>query len=190
MTKHKFNPALFLIMGLMLLVAGCDQGGEVIYNDDPYISSHLRYMFKEPTTVALAFAPKDEEVTIDFGDGFSQNTIGSTPVTHVYEEPGDYKITVSWLDNSLERTVRVYELMALSEAMKQFKDPKYKAVWVMTHRPILWTGPSLKTPVPRSGPPMPPVRTLSSATPTSPPTEWWLSATIRQSMRQLPVPET
>lgn len=134
MTKHKFNPALFLIMGFMLFVAGCDQGGEVIYNDDPYISSHLRYMFKEPTTVALAFAPKDEEVTIDFGDGFSQNTIGATPVTHVYEEPGDYKITVSWLDNSLERTVRVYELMALSEAMKQFKDPKYKAVWVMTHR--------------------------------------------------------
>ena len=63
----------FVLMSLfVLLTAGCNKGGEIIYNDDPYIASHLRYMLKEPTSVALACAPKNAEVTIDFGDGFSQ----------------------------------------------------------------------------------------------------------------------
>lgn len=121
-------------MSLCTFLAGCTPNDDVIETNDPYLSSHLRYMRMEVATIAVTNAPKDAQITIDFGDGTEQTTKGSTPVSHQYSKSGDYKITASWDNEELTNTIRVYDLLALTEAMKQFKNPNYEEVWVMCHR--------------------------------------------------------
>ena len=74
------------------------------------------------------------DVTVDFGDGTVKEGKAATPITHAYTQSGDYTMLVTAGERVVQKRIRIYDLLALTEAMKQFRDADNKMVWAMTHR--------------------------------------------------------
>ncbi|MCM1449151.1 MAG: PKD domain-containing protein [Clostridiales bacterium] len=93
-------------------------------------------MYKEPLKVMLYNATGDKNIdyTVDYGDGNVGHGKSSTVLKYTYSQPGTYSVKVTQGSNVYEEDVTVYDLLALTEAMKQFKEAGNKTVWAMTHR--------------------------------------------------------
>ena len=116
------------------LIAGCSPKNEIPVN--PSVSAPTRVMLKENVNVYLKGVGSGTSFTVNFGDGTSVEAVTPAPAVHAYSESADWTLTVSSevLDEDYSKTVRCYPLEALSSAQRNFKDPSYKKIWVMTHR--------------------------------------------------------
>ena len=121
---------LLLYVGSIL--TACSDEDSVKKN--PYLSTCTRAMLKEAVEVRFLNLDKNTNIHIDFGDGTIKEGMSTDVITHKYTQSGDYTMNVTAGEHKIQKRIRVYNLLALTEAMKQFKDPNYKKVWVMTHR--------------------------------------------------------
>jgi len=100
----------------------------------PYLQTSTRAMLKEVVEVKFANIDGNTDITVDFGDGTTESGKAADAITHAYTESGDYVMHVTAGQYEVQKRIRIYDLLALTEAMKQFRDESYKKVWVMTHR--------------------------------------------------------
>lgn len=116
------------------LIAGCSPSNEIPVN--PSVSAPTRVMLKENVNVYLKGVGSGTTFTVDFGDGTTVEAVTPSAAVHAYSESADWKINVSSeaLDEDFSKTIRCYPLEALSSAQRNFRDPSYKKIWVMTHR--------------------------------------------------------
>lgn len=122
-------------VGALLLgafFAACSDDDPVKKN--PYLSTNTRAMLKEVVKVKFLNVDAGSTVRVDFGDGTVAEGKASETLTHAYTESGDYVMQVTAGQYEVQKRIRIYDLLALTEAMKQFRDADYKKVWVMTHR--------------------------------------------------------
>lgn len=117
-----------------ILISGCASKSEIPVN--PSVSAPSRVMLKETVNVYLKGVNSGTEFTVNFGDGTVVDAVAPSPASHAYTEGSDYNLTVSSsvLDETYVSKLRCYPLEALSSAQKNFRNPEYKKVWVMTHR--------------------------------------------------------
>ena len=131
--KSIFRIFLFILPGIVLSGFASCSGNDAI-PVSPALNAPTRVMLKETVNVSVTGIPDGSEVIVDFGDGTILSAVSPAPVRHPYSESGDYDITVKAGSSEFSKTIRVYSLLALSEAQKQFRDPDNRTVWVMTHR--------------------------------------------------------
>ena len=117
---------------ILCTILSCSGGDDIPVS--PSLNAPTRAMLKETVNVNLNGVKEGTEFSVDFGDGTIITGTTPAPVRHPYIESGDYELNVFTEDLSLNKRIRVYDLLALSEAQKQFKDPDNNVVWVMTHR--------------------------------------------------------
>ncbi len=118
----------------IILVTAISCSGEDEIPTSPSLNAPTRAMLKETVNVYLNGIEEGTEFSVDFGDGTIISGTAPAPIQHPYSESGDYELNVTAGNISLNKRIRIYDLLALSEAQKQFKDPDNKVVWVMTHR--------------------------------------------------------
>lgn len=121
---------------IAFLIAGCSSN-KVEIPANPSVSAPTRVMLKENVNVYLKGVGSGTTFTVDFGDGSPVvEAVTPSAAVHAYSESADWKISVSSdaLDEDFTKTIRCYQLEALSSAQRDFKDPSYKKIWVMTHR--------------------------------------------------------
>lgn len=119
-----------------ILIAGCSSN-KVEIPANPSVSAPTRVMLKEKVNVYLKGVGSGTTFTVDFGDGSPVvEAVTPSAAVHAYSESADWKINVSSeaLDEDFSKTIRCYPLEALSSAQRNFKDPSYKKIWVLTHR--------------------------------------------------------
>lgn len=121
-----------LLLCISSIFTACSDEDPVKKN--PYLSTSTRAMLKEVVEVKILNIDRNITVHVDFGDGTVKEGIASDVITHQYTKSGDYMMNIIAGEHNIQKRIRIYNLLALSEAMKQFKDPDYKTVWVMTHR--------------------------------------------------------
>lgn len=130
---HQKLVILFLVLSATcFIIASCSKDQPVKKN--PYLVTSTRAMLKEIVKVKLINIDKDTPISIDFGDGTVKDGIVSDEITHSYNKSGDYTMNINAGEYNIQKRIRIYNLLALTEAMKQFRDPNYKKVWVMAHR--------------------------------------------------------
>lgn len=132
-----FNKVMLTTVAALasILIAGCSSKVEIPAN--PSVSAPTRVMLKEKVNVYLKGVGSGTTFTVDFGDGSPVvEAVTPSAAVHAYSESADWKINVSSdaLDEDFTKTIRCYPLEALSSAQRNFKDPSYKKIWVMTHR--------------------------------------------------------
>lgn len=134
MMKIKLFKRTFVTTVCIILctVLSCSGGDDIPVS--PSLNAPTRAMLKETVNVYLNGVKEGTEFSVDFGDGTIMTGTAPAPVRHPYIESGDYELNVFTENISLNKRIRVYDLLALSEAQKQFKDPDNNVVWVMTHR--------------------------------------------------------
>lgn len=113
-------------------ISACSDDDPVKKN--PYLSTSTRAMLQEVVEVKFLNVDGNIDITVDFGDGMVKKGKVSETFTHAYTESGDYTMLVTAGQFSVQKRIRVYELLALTKAMQQFRESDYKKVWVMTHR--------------------------------------------------------
>ena len=101
---------------------------------NPYLQTSTRAMLKEVVEVVFNNIDSNTDITVDFGDGTVKEGKAATPITHAYTQSGDYTMLVTAGEHAVQKRIRIYDLLALTEAMKQFRDADNKMVWAMTHR--------------------------------------------------------
>ncbi len=133
MSSAKIMQSLLAVLSAFLF-SGCVVSHDLPVN--PSVSAPTRVMLKENVNVYLKGVNSGTEFTVDFGDGSIVEAVAPSPATHAYTEGNDYTISVSSsvLDEGHVSKLRCYPLEALSSAQKNFRNPSYKKVWVMTHR--------------------------------------------------------
>lgn len=117
---------------MSILCTSCSSDEPVKKN--PYVQSPTRALLKEVVEVRFDNVNGNADMTVDFGDGTVESGKASQRFTHQYTTAGDYNISVSADGYDVTKRIRIYNLLALSEATKQFRDTNCKKVWVMTHR--------------------------------------------------------
>ncbi len=130
--KKKLQTAVAAFIAF--LFAGCSSKTEIPVN--PSVAAPIRVMLKQDVNVYLKGVNSGTAFTVDFGDGTIVDAVVPAPATHAYTKGSDYMISVSSpvLDENHVSKLRCYPLEALSSAQKNFRDPSYKKIWVMTHR--------------------------------------------------------
>lgn len=121
---------LSLIWGIG--ISACSDDDPVKKN--PYLQVVTRALLKEQVKVVFNNIDNNLDVTVDFGDGTVLTGRGGNPIIHAYEQSGDYTLQVTAGEYSVSKRIRVYKLLALTEAMKQFKETSNKTVWALAHR--------------------------------------------------------
>lgn len=101
---------------------------------NPYLQTSTRAMLKELVEVKFNNIDVNADIVVDFGDGTIKEGKAATPITHAYTQSGDYILHVTAGKYEVQKRIRIYNLLALTEAMKQFRDKDNQVVWVMTHR--------------------------------------------------------
>lgn len=123
---------LFVLCNSSLVACSNSDSSDNLQNS--YLQATSYAMLKEPVEVILYNTNAGIDITVDFGDGTIETGKSLTPVKHIYAQGGDYTMKITVCGNVLEKKVRVYDLLALTEVMKQFKEADSQTVWVMSHR--------------------------------------------------------
>ena len=126
----KYAYSLIVLCGISFMA--CSDDDPVKKN--PYLQTSTRAMLKEVVEVVFNNIDSNTDVTVDFGDGTVKEGKAATPITHAYTQSGDYTMLVTAGERVVQKRIRIYDLLALTEAMKQFRDADNKMVWAMTHR--------------------------------------------------------
>ena len=126
------NCCWILLLYIGSIFTACSDEDSVKKN--PYLSTCTRAMLKEVVEVRFLNLDKNINIHIDFGDGTIKEGMSTDVITHKYTQSGDYTMNITAGEHKIQKRIRIYNLLALTEAMKQFKDPNYKKVWAMTHR--------------------------------------------------------
>ena len=126
------NCCWILLLYIGSIFTACSDEDSVKKN--PYLSTCTRAMLKEVVEVRFLNLDKKINIHIDFGDGTIKEGMSTDVITHKYTQSGDYTMNITAGEHKIQKRIRIYNLLALTEAMKQFKDPNYKKVWAMTHR--------------------------------------------------------
>ena len=126
------NCCWILLLYIGSIFTACSDEDSVKKN--PYLSTCTRAMLKEVVEVRFLNLDKNINIHIDFGDGTIKEGMPTDVITHKYTQSGDYTMNITAGEHKIQKRIRIYNLLALTEAMKQFKDPNYKKVWAMTHR--------------------------------------------------------
>ena len=126
----KYAYSLIVLCGISFMA--CSDDDPVKKN--PYLQTSTRAMLKEVVEVVFNNIDSNTDVTVDFGDGTVKEGKAATPITHAYTQSGDYTMLVTAGEHAVQKRIRIYDLLALTEAMKQFRDADNKMVWAMTHR--------------------------------------------------------
>lgn len=130
-----YNKKMNLCIGLLLvLLTACQGAKKEVETQTPRISVSEYTMLHEVVKIKLDNVAPDMEMTVDFGDGTVETGRNDGLLTHAYAKEGDYTIKAQTATGTLTAGIHVCDLPALSVAMRQFKDPSYKKVWVMAHR--------------------------------------------------------
>ena len=130
-----YNKKMNLCIGLLLvLLTACQGAKKEVETQTPRISVSEYTMLHEVVKIKLDNVAPDMEMTVDFGDGTVETGRNDGLLTHAYAKEGDYTIKAQTATGTLTAGIHVCDLPALSVAMRRFKDPSYKKVWVMAHR--------------------------------------------------------
>ena len=130
-----YNKKMNLCIGLLLvLLTACQGAKKEVETQIPCISVSEYAMLHEVIKIKLDNVDPDMELTVDFGDGTVVTGRNNGLLKHAYAKEGDYTIKAQTATGTLTAGIHVCNLPALSVAMRQFKDPSYKKVWVMAHR--------------------------------------------------------
>lgn len=117
----------------------CDWDDDTLIAN-PALVSRIRAMQKEPVTFSISNISKGTDIILDFGDGSEQyKGKAGDVISHSYtntETDGywqDYVVKAWAGDLQFEKRIRIYHLLSLTEAMKQWENGS-KNVWIMAHR--------------------------------------------------------
>lgn len=125
---------LLAISAMLLAFASCAKNGSPT---DPssmfsFPAGDARYASLKETVTLKAVNPDKVTVTVDWGDG-NKDSGTSDAFSHRYDKSGKYTVRAGVSDSSVEWSLEVGPLLALSEAVKElYKNPD--KVWVMAHR--------------------------------------------------------
>lgn len=137
-----YNKKMNLCIGLLLvLLTACQGAKKEVETQTPRISVSEYTMLHEVVKIKLDNVAPDMEMTVDFGDGTVETGRNDGLLTHAYAKEGDYTIKAQTATGTLTAGIHVCDLPALSVAMRRFKDPSYKKVWVMATGRIRRTRP-------------------------------------------------
>ena len=126
----KYAYSLIVLCGISFMA--CSDDDPVKKN--PYLQTSTRAMLKDVVEVVFNNIDSNTDITVDFVDGSVREGNAATPITHAYTQSGDYTMLVTAGEHAVQKRIRIYDLLALTEAMKQFRDADNKMVWAMTHR--------------------------------------------------------
>ena len=133
--RTKRQPISWLCCWAILLGIVCNAcSDDDPVKKNPYLQVSTRAMLKEVVEVKFNNIDGNTDITVDFGDGTVKEGKAATPITYAYTQSGDYTLHVTAGQYEVQKRIRIYNLLALTEAMKQFREPDNKKVWVMTHR--------------------------------------------------------
>lgn len=132
--KNRLLAKSFLAAAGIILLGAISCSGEDEIPASPSLNAPTRAMLMETVDVYLNGVEDGTEFSVDFGDGTVMTGMTPAPVLHQYSESRDYELAVNAGNISIKKRIRVYSLLALSEAQKQFRNPDNRTVWVMTHR--------------------------------------------------------
>ena len=133
--RTKRQPISWLCCWAILLGMVCNAcSDDDPVKKNPYLQVSTRAMLKEVVEVKFNNIDGNTDITVDFGDGTVKEGKAATPITYAYTQSGDYTLHVTAGQYEVQKRIRIYNLLSLTEAMKQFREPDNKKVWVMTHR--------------------------------------------------------
>ena len=133
--RTKRQPISWLCCWAILLGIVCNAcSDDDPVKKNPYLQVSTRALLKEVVEVKFNNIDGNTDITVDFGDGTVKEGKAATPITYAYTQSGDYTLHVTVGQYEVQKRIRIYNLLALTEAMKQFREPDNKKVWVMTHR--------------------------------------------------------
>ena len=133
--RTKRQPISWLCCWAILLGIVCNAcSDDDPVKKNPYLQVSTRALLKEVVEVKFNNIDGNTDITVDFGDGTVKEGKAATPITYAYTQSGDYTLHVTAGQYEVQKRIRIYNLLALTEAMKQFREPDNKKVWVMTHR--------------------------------------------------------
>ena len=133
--RTKRQPISWLCCWAILLGIVCNAcSDDDPVKKNPYLQVSTRAMLKEVVEVKFNNIDGNTDITVDFGDGTVKEGKAANPITYAYTQSGDYTLHVTAGQYEVQKRIRIYNLLALTEAMKQFREPDNKKVWVMTHR--------------------------------------------------------
>ena len=118
----KYAYSLIVLCGISFMA--CSDDDPVKKN--PYLQTSTRAMLKEVVEVVFNNIDSNTDITVDFGDGTVKEGKAATPITHAYTQSGDYTMLVTAGERVVQKRIRIYDLLALTEAMKQFRDADNK----------------------------------------------------------------
>ena len=131
-----------LLAGVILFsgtLNSCDWDDDTLIAN-PALISKTRAMQKEPVTFSISNISEGTDIILDFGDGSERYTgKAGDVVSHAYtntETDGywqDYTVKAWAGDLQFEKRIRIYHLLSLTEAMKQWENGS-ETVWIMAHR--------------------------------------------------------
>lgn len=128
-----YTMAIGVILALTgTLCTACSDDDPVKKN--PYLQVVTRAMLEETIDVRFLNIDGNTDLTVDFGDGTVMTGKASSPISYAYTESGDYTIHVTAGQYDVSKRIRIYNHLALTAAMKQFRQPGNKTVWIMAHR--------------------------------------------------------
>ena len=132
--RTKRQPISWLCCWAILLGMVCNAcSDDDPVKKNPYLQVSTRAMLKEVVEVKFNNIDGNTDITVDFGDGTVKEGKAANPITYAYTQSGDYTLHVTAGQYEVQKRIRIYNLLALTEAMKQFREPDNKKVWVMTH---------------------------------------------------------
>ena len=133
--RTKRQPISWLCCWAILLGIVCNAcSDDDPVKKNPYLQVSTRALLKEVVEVKFNNIDGNTDITVDFGDGTVKEGKAANPITYAYTQSGDYTLHVTAGQYEVQKRIRIYNLLALTEAMKQFREPDNKKVWVMTHR--------------------------------------------------------
>lgn len=115
-------------------LAACTSSDDSSNDASMFMAINNASMLKEEIKVTFEGVNGDALVSVNFGDGTVVEQNASTAIFHTYTKSGNYTVTATVNGNTLKKDIQVYDLLALSEALKQFQKPENKKIWVMAHR--------------------------------------------------------
>ena len=135
--RAKTPSAISMVLCAILAFTGmmctaCSDDDTVKLN--PYLQVVTRAMLEETIEVKFLNIDGNTDLTVDFGDGTVMTGKASSPLRYAYTQSGDYTIHVIAGQYDVHKRIRIYNHLALTAAMKQFREPGNKVVWIMAHR--------------------------------------------------------
>ena len=118
--RTKRQPISWLCCWAILLGIVCNAcSDDDPVKKNPYLQVSTRALLKEVVEVKFNNIDGNTDITVDFGDGTVKEGKAANPITYAYTQSGDYTLHVTAGQYEVQKRIRIYNLLALTEALRK-----------------------------------------------------------------------